>query len=290
MVGSRLAKMCREKGITVNYLTTSKEKIKSNPSYQGYFWGPKKNAIDPASFENVNAIIHLAGANIAQRWTPNNKKEILESRTLSADLLKKTLKNSSHQVKSFISASGISIYPSSLEKLYTEEESSKANTFLGEVVIRWEQAADEFKELGIPVTKLRTGMVLSETGGALAKMKEPTDFGVGAALGSGKQWQSWIHIDDLAAMYLFVLEKELAGVYNAVAPNPVTNEELTKEIADTMDKSVWLPNVPGVALKLALGDMASVVLESQRVSSDKIEKEGFEFKYKNLPKALEDLL
>lgn len=290
MIGSRLTKLCREKGIAVNYLTTSKEKINSSPTYTGYYWGPKTGEIDLASLENVNAVIHLAGANIAQRWTKSNKREILESRTLSAELLKKTMKETPHQVRKFISASGISIYPDSLEKLYTEEDGSMANTFLGEVVISWEKAADEFNELGISVTKLRTGMVLSDKGGALAKIKEPSEFGVGAAVGSGKQWQSWIHIDDLAAMYLFVLEMELAGVYNAVAPNPVTNSELTKEIAKTIGKSVWLPNVPGVALKIALGEMASVVLESQRVSSDKIEQEGFEFKYKNLPKALEDLL
>lgn len=290
LVGSRIAKKCLAKQIDVNYLTTSKEKIKTEAHYKGFYWDATNKEIDLKCFNNVDAIIHLAGASIAKRWTSSYKKEILDSRIDTANLLLNSLKNTKHSVSQFISASAIGIYPSSFRNLYTEEDKKRDDSFLGEVVEKWEAAADSFKELNIKVAKVRTGLVLAEDGGALQKMKEPADFNLGAAFGTGKQWQSWIHIEDLANMYVHILENNLEGVYNGVAPNPVTNNELMEGIAKQLDKSVWLPNVPAIALKVALGDMSTVVLSSQLVSSDKIETTGFSFKYKNLAKALEDLL
>lgn len=290
LVGSRIAKKCLAKNIEVNYLTTSKEKIKNETNYKGFYWDPDKNEIDKNCLVNVDAIIHLAGASIAKRWTSSYKEEIINSRINTASLLLDSMRNSNDKVSQFISASAVGIYPSSLRNLYTEEDEKRDDSFLAEVVEKWEAAADNFKDLGIKVAKVRTGLVLAADGGALQKMKEPADFNLGAAFGSGKQWQSWIHIDDLANMYIHILEKNLEGVYNAVAPNPVTNNELMDAIAKQLDKSVWLPNVPAIALKVALGDMSTVVLSSQLVSSDKIENTGFVFKYKNLIKALENLL
>ncbi len=290
LVGSNIAKKCIEKGIEVNYLTTSKDKIENKPNYKGFYWDPTKKEIDANCIKDVSAIIHLAGASIAKRWTSSYKEEIIDSRVETAKLILNTLRSSKNSVSQFISASAIGIYPSSLQKLYTEEESVTDNSFLTEVVEKWEVAADRFKELNIKVAKVRTGLVLAENGGALQKMKEPADFNLGAAFGSGKQWQSWIHVEDLANLYMHILENDLEGVYNGVAPNPVTNTELMDGIAKQLDKNVWLPNVPAIALKVALGDMSTVVLSSQLVSSDKIENTGFEFKYKNITKALEDLL
>lgn len=290
LVGSEIAKKCIEKGIEVNYLTTSKDKIENKPNYTGFYWDPTKDEIDSDCLNDVDTIIHLAGASIAKRWTSSYKEEIIDSRVETARLLFEILKSSNRTISQFISASAIGIYPSSLQKLYTEDESRIDESFLGEVVEKWEAAADKFKELNIKVAKVRTGLVLAENGGALQKMKEPADFNLGAAFGSGKQWQSWIHIEDLANLYMHILENALEGVYNGVAPNPVTNNELMEGIAKQLDKNVWLPNVPAIALKVALGDMSTVVLSSQLVSSDKIEEAGFSFKYKNLPKALENLL
>lgn len=290
LVGSRIAKKCLAKGIEVNYLTTSKEKIKKDSNFKGFYWDPAKNEIDSSCLNGVDAIIHLAGASIAKRWTNSYKQEILDSRIGTAKLLFNTLKNSNNTISQFISASAVGIYPSSFQNFYDENNPERDDSFLGEVVEKWEAAADMFVNLNIKVAKVRTGLVLAENGGALQKMKEPTDFNLGSGLGSGKQWQSWIHIEDLANIYLYILENKLEGVYNAVAPNPVTNNELMEGIAKQMDKNVWLPNVPAIALKVALGDMATVVLSSQLVSSDKIENAGFEFQYKNLTKALEDLL
>ncbi len=290
LVGSRIAKKCLAKGFEVNYLTMSKDKIRTTDHYKGFYWDPANYEIDSKCLDRIDAIFHLAGASIAKRWTPSYKQEILDSRIESANLLLNTLKKSNSSVSQFISASAVGIYPSSLQNLYYEEDEKKDDSFLGEVVEKWEAAADNFKELNIKVTKVRTGFVLAEDGGALQKMKEPADFNLGAAFGSGKQWQSWIHIEDLADLYIHILENELEGVYNGVAPNPVTNNELMEGIAKQLDKNVWLPNVPAIALKVALGDMSTVVLSSQLVSSDKIENTGFSFKYKNLTKALEDLL
>jgi len=290
LVGSHITKLCDQKGIKVNYLTTSKDKIEDQPEYKGFYWNIENSEIDENCFKNVDAIIHLAGADIAKRWTNSYKKEIIASRTQSADLLLETLKNSGFKIPRFISASAIGIYPSSMEKLYFEDDKSVDDSFLGEVVELWEASADKFKNLGMEVAKIRIGLVLAREGGAFPKLKDPVSFNVGTAFGSGKQWQSWVHIEDLAGIFLHVLENKLSGVFNGVAPNPVTNEEMMKEIATQLNKSIWLPNVPAIALKVALGEMAAVLLSSQLVSSDKIEKAGYEFRYKNLIKALEDLV
>jgi len=290
LVGSHITKLCHQKGIKVNYLTTSKDKIEDQPDYKGFYWNIENSEIDENCFKNVDAIIHLAGADIAKRWTSSYKKEIIASRTQSADLILETLKNSGFKVPRFISASAIGIYPSSLEKLYFEDDKSVDDSFLGEVVVLWEASADKFKNLGMEVAKIRIGLVLAREGGAFPKLKDPVSYNVGTAFGSGKQWQSWIHIEDLAGIFLHVLENKLSGVFNGVAPNPVTNKEMMKEIAAQLNKSIWLPNVPGIALKVALGEMATVLLSSQLVSSDKIEKAGFKFRFKNLIKALEDLI
>jgi hypothetical protein len=290
LVGSHITKLCRQKGIKVNYLTTSKDKIEDQPDYKGFYWNIENREIDENCFKNVDAIIHLAGADIAKRWTSSYKKEIIASRTQSADLLLETLKNSGFKIPRIISASAIGIYPSSLEKLYFEDDKIVDDSFLGEVVVLWEASVDRFKNIGMEVAKIRIGLVLAREAGAFPKLKDPVSYNMGTAFGSGKQWQSWIHIEDLTGIFLHVLENKLSGVFNGVAPSPVTNEEMMKEIAAQLNKSIWLPNVPAVALKVALGEMATVLLSSQLVSSDKIEKADFKFRYKNLIKALEDLL
>lgn len=289
LIGSRILKLLKEKGIGVNYLTTSKSKIKKEKDCLGFYWQPSANEIDVACLEGVGAIIHLAGASIFRRWTESNKELISSSRLESAALLYRTLMENEHEVGQFISASGISIYPSSYKKLYYEEETDLDTSFLGKLVQQWESAADDFSNLGFLVAKIRTGIVLSHKGGALQQMQRPIELGLGAALGSGRQWQSWIHIRDLARIYVHVLEKGLEGVYNAVAPNPVTNEELMEEIAKSKDKRILLPRVPGFAMKMFMGNMATLALSSQMVASKKIEDTGFTFHFTSLAQSLKDL-
>ena len=290
LIGTKLTKECHRAGITVNYLTTSKDKIENKPNYKGFYWDPYKGEIDKNAFTDVTTIINLVGASISKRWTKSYKKTILESRTKTANLIFDTLKNTKTSVKHFISASGISIYPNSESRLYTEEDTAVDDTFLAEVVQQWEKAADQFKELNIRVAKVRTGVVLAEGEGAFPKLVKPIEKGFGAALGSGKQWLSWIHIEDIVCIYIHILKNGLRGSYNATAPNPVTNEKMTRKIASYLDKDLWLPNVPGFVLRLVLGEMAILVTKGQLVSSKKLEENGYEFKYVNVAPAIKNLL
>ncbi len=290
LVGKEIVKQCHKKGIAVHYLTTSKSKLSTSENYKGFYWNPKKQEIDIDCFEGVDAIINLVGASISKRWTSAYKTEILESRTKTAKLLQSVIEEHQFPIKHIISASAIGVYPSSLTNYYDENHSEISSSFLGEVVEQWENAVDGFKGLNIDVCKIRIGLVLSENGGALPEIVKPVKLGAGAAFGSGEQWQSWIHIQDLAKLFMFALEEKLNGVYNGVAPNPVTNTELTKSVARVLKKPLFLPNVPKFAMKLALGEMHILLFESQRVSSQKTEDAGFTFQYHHLEPSLENLL
>jgi hypothetical protein len=290
LIGSEIVQQCLDNGISVHYLTTSKEKIKSLPNYQGFHWNLKSEKIDLNAFEGVNAIIHLAGATVSKRWTKSYKQEIINSRIDSADLLYKSLKGLDHTITHFISASGIGIYPSSETKLFTEESEEVGTDFLSKVVKAWENASNRFSELGMDVAFVRTGMVLAKKDGALPKLARIVKLGLGAPLGTGNQWQSWIHIEDIARIYLFILKKEFDGIYNGVAPSPVTNSKLTKDLASYLGAPYWLPKVPRFALNLIMGEMAVLALDGQLVSCQKIEKQGFIFRYSSLESAIKDLL
>jgi len=290
LIGQEIVKLCHEEGIDVNYLTTQKSKIKGENHYKGYYWNPSINEIDTTCFKNVDAIIHLAGASVSKRWTANYKNTILESRKDSTRLLINSLKGEAHNVKQVVSASAIGVYPDSLTNYYDEGFKEVSDSFLGQVVKVWEQEVDGFSKLGITVSKIRIGLVLSNKGGALQEIIKPVKLGLGTAFGTGKQWQSWIHIGDLANMFLYILTKNIMGVYNGVAPNPVTNKELTKTAASVLSRPLFMPNIPKFFMKRVLGDMHILLFESQRVSSKKIEANGFYFKYNYIEPALRDLL
>ncbi|SFU34100.1 hypothetical protein SAMN05216480_101871 [Pustulibacterium marinum] len=291
LIGKEVVKACRNKNIAINYLTTSREKIEDKEGVKGFFWNPNAGVIDSNCFSNVTTIIHLAGASIAKRWTPSYKQKIVESRTLSTSLLFNSLKKlSNHSVKHVIAASAIGVYPTSLTAYYNENDNEIDDSFLGEVVEKWEKSVDNFEMLGIPVTKIRTGLVLTSKGGMLEPLVKTVKYYMGAPLASGKQWQSWIHLEDMVNIYLHVMEHKCFGVFNAVAPNPVTNEKMTKEIGVIMDKPVWPFHVPKFMLKLVLGEMSYLLYASQRVDSKKIEAQDFTFKYPQLKPALKNLL
>ncbi|UII78834.1 TIGR01777 family oxidoreductase [Flagellimonas sp. CMM7] len=290
LVGKAIVKVLHEKGMSVNYLTTRREKIISSQDFNGFYWNPSKNEIDLACFDGVSAIINLAGAGVAKRWSPSYKKKILSSRVTSLQTLHKALgKIDSTQVKSLVSASAIGIYPNSLINFYDENETGIDDSFLGEVVEKWEREVDTFNSFNFSVSKIRIGIVLSIMGGALPKMARPIQNFVGAAFGTGNQWQSWIHIEDLAQIFVFAIENNLNGAFNAVAPNPVTNAKMTKELARILDKPLILPNVPRLAMKIILGEMSYILFASQRVSCKRIEEKGFVFRHTNIGAALENL-
>lgn len=287
LVGKALSELLLHNGIDIHYLTTSKDKITDKPNYTGYYWNPDKGEIDENALIGVDAIIHLAGASISKRWTSNYKQEIIESRTLSASLLFNLLRKNPHQVKQIISASAIGIYKSSYDTVYREDTPGRDEGFLGHVVQKWEESIDKFKILGLTVCKIRTGLVLTGEGGALPQMAKPIDMYIGSPFGSGRQFMSWIHIEDLARIYLFALQHQLEGVYNATAPNPVTNKDFTKMLARRLHRSLFMPNVPRFAMKLLFGEMHELLFSSQNVNSEKLRDAGFDFKYNPLSEALD---
>ncbi len=289
-IGQEIVKLCHQSNIDVNYLTTSKNKLNTASNYKGYFWDPNNKEIDVKCFEGVEVIINLVGATIAKRWTSSYKKEILASRVHTTNLIFESLKNTKHSVRHIISASAIGIYPNSFQNYYMEDAPERDTGFLGEVVTKWEEAVSEFKMLNIEVSLLRIGLVLSKEGGAFPKIAKPIKYGLGAVFGNGKQWQSWIHITDLALMFMHVMQEELSGVFNAVAPNPVSNSKLTYTIAKKLNKKIFLPGIPRLTLKLILGEMHVLLFSSQRVCSDKISKLGFEFEYDNIKSAVDVLV
>ncbi|MEL4307624.1 TIGR01777 family oxidoreductase [Joostella sp. CR20] len=291
LIGEEIVRIAHNRGYVVHYLTTSKDKIEHENNYKGFYWNPQKGKIDLDCFNEVDAVINLAGVSISKRWNSMNRKRILNSRIKSIETLDNGIsKVVNHQIKSFVSASAIGIYPHSFTNYYDEDTKTVDDSFLGEVVAQWEATADTLQKHNFSVAKVRTGLVLAPNGGALPKIAKPIRYYGGAIFGDGEQWQSWIHITDIAKMYLHIIENGLEGVYNGVAPNPVTNSKLTHEIAEVYKKPLLLPNIPYQLMKLILGDMAYLLYASQRVSAKKIEETGFNFSYTKSSVALKDVL
>ncbi|WP_218599569.1 TIGR01777 family oxidoreductase [Polaribacter sp. NJDZ03] len=280
LVGKRLSKLLIDKNHEVVILSR-------NPKEENEFkWDISSNYIDEIALLDTDYIIHLAGAGIAdKRWTKERKQIIIDSRVKSANLLYDKINELKINLKGFISASGVGYYGAvTTDKIY--EETDKAGTdFLGEVCQKWENAAQQFSTKNIPVTILRTGVVLTDKGGALDKMKTP----IITPLGSGKQFLPWIHLDDLCAIYIKVIDDNLEGVFNAVAPEHHTSKTFSKELAKSIGKPYLGIGVPSFMLKLVFGDMAKILLEGSKISAKKIEKNGYSFRFKTLKKALNNL-
>lgn len=290
LIGTELVSLLLQNGIAVHYLTTSKSKIKNQLNYHGFYWNPAQGLIDENCLMGVDAVIHLAGASIAKRWSANYKTEILESRILATNTLFKSIKENPNQIKQIVSASGTAIYPDSATVYYNESNNAFDDNFLSNVVVKWEESVDKFKLLNIKVCKLRTGVVFSKNGGALQEMIKPISLGLGSNFGSGNQISSWIHVQDLAAMYLLSVINSWEGTYNAVAPFPVSNRELTEELARKLDRPLWLPAIPRVVMKIILGDMHELLFNDKKISAKKMIDAGFQFQYPTIEKALDEIL
>lgn len=290
LVGKALVKMCLSQGHIVHYLTTQKSKIILTENCKGFFWNPQLDLIDICCFEGVEVVINLAGSSIAQRWTSSAKSSILSSRKQALELLYSIIKENKFHIKHIISASAIGIYPDSKTRYYNEDFNGNDTSFLRTVVRSWEGVLKSFKSLGIKTTILRIGIVLDKHQGALPKISGPIKAYIGSALGSGEQWQSWIHVDDLVRMFMYVLDLKLYGVYNAVAPNPIQQMDFVKSVASIFNRPLIFPKVPEFLLRFVLGEMSALALESQRVCAKKIQDQGFEFNFHELGAALDDLL
>jgi uncharacterized protein len=287
MIGSRLTTLLIEAGHRVSHLSRSP----GQSSVKTFAWHPERSFIDEKAFEDIDTIVHLAGAGIAdKRWSARRKTEILLSRTDSSRLLAEAIRRVANHVSALISASGISYYGLKDPGRPFDESEPPAQDFMAKVTVAWEKEIDAVKDR-VRVVKIRTGVVLSQDGVAMKKLTMPVKFFVGAPLGSGKQFVNWIHIDDVCRMYVKAVEDpNMQGVYNGVAPNPVTNAELTRELARVLNRPLWLPPVPRFIVKLIAGEVADVVLEGGRISSSKIEQSGFHFQFGTIRTALQDLL
>jgi len=289
-IGKYLTDLLIENGFTVSILSRSARENTSLITY--YKWNLKSNYINEEAILQADYIIHLAGEGIVEkRWTKRRKKVILESRTQPVDLIFSILKKNHKTLDAFISASAIGIYGAVTSHKICEEDTAPANDFLGTTCQEWENAVDKIESLGIRTVKIRTGIVFGKDEGFLKKVSPSFKAGFGAALGTGKQYLPWIHIDDLCAMYLkAITDQKLQGPYNAAITDNTTNSRFSKTLANLYGYAIWLPKVPSFVLKIILGQMSEAVLEGQRVSSEKIQKTGFEFQFTDLEKALVNCL
>jgi uncharacterized protein len=287
-LGSRLTAKLHDAGHSLHILGRHRP---ANLAASVRFSEWKSTSQEPPAeaFTGADAVIHLSGEPVAQRWTAETKKRIHDSRAEGTRQLVNALSTQSRRPQVLINASAIGIYGPRGDEILTED-SAPGDDFLARVVVDWEQAAELAEALGIRVVRIRTGLVLSPAGGVLAKMLPPFRFGLGGRLGSGKQWMSWIHIDDWIDLVLFAIQNEsVRGALNSSAPNPVTNAEFTRDLARTLHRPAIFP-VPGFALKLALGEMSSAALASQRAIPKAALSADFHFQYPTLRPALEQLL
>ena len=290
-VGSYLTKMFTENGHEVTVLTRSARKGGELSSGVFFLEGdPKQTGVWQEKVAEHDAVINLAGTSIFTVWTAKNRQKILESRVQTTRSIVDALAKASAKDITLISASAVGYYGGRTDDKVLDEESPPGDDFLTEVSLKWEAEAQKAEDLGARVVITRFGIVLGKDGGALSKMLPPFKKCLGSPLGSGKQWFSWIHEQDLAAIMLFLLDnKVITGPVNCTAPEPVTNKELTKTLSNVLGCPAFMPSVPGFVLKALLGEFGDVVLKGQRVVPKKLLQEGFKFQFPTLREALLDL-
>ena len=297
LIGSQLCNYLTQKAYNVTILTRKKSATSENPKISFSYWDVDRKIIDTEAVKKADHIIHLAGAGVMdKKWTARYKKIILESRTKSAELIISCLKDNEHKVKTFVSASAIGWYgadskPSSRKEGFIETD-PPANDFLGETCRLWEASVEPAAAVGVRVIKLRTGIVLSNNGGAFKKYKRPVRFGIAAILGNGKQIVSWIHIHDLCRLYCEAIENNsLEGSYNATAPEPVSQKTLILYLAKKLKNRFFTAiHVPQFFLKIIFGKRSIEILKSATVNDQKIKKEGFTFLFPSIESAIDELV
>lgn len=286
LIGNRLTEVLFNRGYEVMHLS----RTPSNGPVKTFVWDIEKKELDIESIKEADYIIHLAGAGLAdKRWTDKRKEVIISSRVDSANLLYQSIEQHPNKIKAFISASGISIYGDRGSELIQESD-PPGEGFLSETAVKWEAAAEQFKVLNKRVVIIRTGLVLSAKEGIMPPLKKSLNFGLDPYFGDGTQYYSWIHLDDLCAIYIKAIEDEnMSGVYNGVAPEPKTNEQFVREIKDVLNRNAFVISAPRLGLRIFLGEMANVLLMSNNVSSQKLQSEGFIFQYPHLKEAVRSL-
>lgn len=287
LIGRRLLKALAKDG---HVLTALSRHAGSNfpPDVRLSVWDAAKNEPAADALRDADAVIHLAGVPVAQRWNAQVKQDIRESRVAGTRNLVQAMAKLSRKPQVLICSSATGYYGSRGDEVLTEA-AAPGNDFLAEVCVAWEKEARAAELLGIRVVRVRTGIVLDARGGALPRMLPPFKMGVGGKLGDGKHWMSWVHLDDLLALFRFALLQPVSGALNGVSPNPVTNAEFTRALAGAVHRPAIFP-VPGFALKLLFGEMGDILLASQRATPKAAESAGFRFQFPDLAPALADLL
>ncbi len=290
-IGSRVCDALHEKNYAVQVVSRdpARAKTKLQSVQEIYAWDPKTEQLSSEATSDVQAVIHLAGESIAGRWNDEKKRRIRDSRILSTRNLVASFADADSKPDVFVCASAIGLYGGSGDESWTEA-SSAGTDFLAEVCQEWEAEAHKASEYGIRVVSVRIGLVLGLGGGLLEQVLPPFKIGAGGKLGSGNQWMSWIHVDDVVGIMMHALENEnISGALNATAPIPVRNIEFTKTLGAVLRKPAIFP-VPTFGLKLIMGEFANFVVLSQNVLPEKTEASGYEFQYRTLESALKDLL
>lgn len=291
LIGKRLLNVISDRKHEVNILTTNKNLNQFNDYFNIFYWNPESDIIDENCVSGVDVVINLAGSPIAQLWTRKAKKSILQSRVRSIELLNKAiLNNKDCRVKQFICASAIGLYKSDSNINHDEKSKDFSNSFLADTVIKWENACDVFNSSNINVVKIRIGLVLSLKAGFLKPIVMSSKFFAGTWFGKGLNIYSWIHIYDVVSAILFLVDKNSNGIYNLVAPNPVNSKNFMLELSNKLNRRIILPSIPLKLVKMLTGKMSELLIFSQKVSCEKIIKEGFKYEFKDLNSALEDLL
>ena len=289
LVGKHLCKRLKDKGYNVAMLSRAGHQYAGIKTWK---WNIDKREIEKEAIETADYIIHLAGTNIGdKRWTAKRRQLIIDSRVETGQLIFDKVKEGKNKLQAFISASAIGYYGTiTSDKIFSEKD-SPSKDFLGETCRQWEEVADRFEKSGIRTVKIRTAVVLTKRGGALQKMKTPVRLGIGSAIGSGKQYLPWIHIDDLCNIYIKAIEDtQMNGAYNAATPDHKTNKDFMMALARVLKKPFWFPDIPAIAMKLIYGKMSDILLKGSRISSEKIISTGYNFLFVDLEKALIDLI
>ena len=290
LVGTRLSQLLNEKGYDVVHLSRKK-----NPkaSYPTFLWDTKHGTIEEAAFQGVDYVINLAGTGIADRhWTTSRKKLLIDSRVKGADLLANAIKELPQKPKAYLSAAAIGIYGDRGNEVLTEDSAIGQDGFMAECCREWETAIKNVATVtGIRTVVFRIGIVLSTKGGALPKMLLPLKFFTASYFGTGEQWYSWIHIDDVCQFFIDAMEKEeMEGVYNSTSPNPLTNKDLTKRMVKALGKKAMVISAPTAALRLGMGEMADVVLNSNKILPKRLEALGISFQFPTFEAAVKDIV
>jgi len=283
-IGNTLSRKLIEAGHDLRILTRDKD---VEPPF--YHWN--KESIDEKVFDDLDGIIHLAGAPLMKNWTKSYKKEIIDSRVNSANFLFNKVKEYQLDLKFFISASGSSYYGQQTSNKIFSENDDAGNDFLAEVCVAWENAAFQFEEIGAKVVCIRTPLVLAKHSDSFQLMKKPTQFGFGACLGKGSQWMTWVHLDDLCEIYAQAINNpKVIGAVNAIATEQTSHQNFMQQLAFNLKSKIYLPNIPEGLVKLGMGEKSTLILDGSRISNQKLLDAGFKFEYETLNKVFKEIL